>query len=58
MRTRHTWVPGQHMLKRFWTLITYGNNFAVGESIKISHNVWSPVATANDTYFEHIVYFL
>jgi hypothetical protein len=46
------------MLQRLWALIAYGNDFAVGESMKVSDNVWSPIAIADDANFKHIFYFL
>ena len=46
------------MLKRFRALIADGNNFAVGEPRKISDNVWSPIAIADDANVDHILYFL
>jgi hypothetical protein len=46
------------MLKGFWALIAYGNNFAVGEPIKISDNAWSPIAIADNANVDHILYLL
>src|ERR1043166_5803433 len=58
VRTLDTCVRGQHMLQRLWALIAYRNDFAVGETMKVSDNVWSPIAIADDANFEHIFYFL
>src|SRR5215510_3815233 len=58
MRALDTCIRSRHMLQRLWALIAYGNDFAVSESMKVSDNVWSPIAIADDTNFEHIFYFL
>src|SRR5262249_24588623 len=52
------WVQRRHPLQRFWVLVAYSGDFAVGKPVKVPDYIGSPITIANDAHSEHVVHVL